>query len=488
MSETFHAANLGEAIRMAEEFKKDKKYNLFRGQARNWPVMSSLGRLLPDPDSEIQKKLERLFIYFDTDPVLRKYNADIDWFWAVAQHYGIPTNYIDFTSDPKVAAFFATNSRSNSIGEQAVIICLNEKDWTSFMSGFRGYFESEKVIPPYIARIDVDNLWRLQAQKGCFLFSAYNNIEFFYDFDRILFPYEMPFREIRSSNIYPKRKSELEILLDRYFNMEERIQGGKRLAELAESLNIPVTKLEAPEFDHFFKEKSKHHSWGSEEFKKWDFPLVEKWEVETKSVHLHLNHDDDIGIDDQLTSLEKMIRDFFKKRKVGRMTPIKFFLRSKQMVSVKELKVINRNCSRVWEGTRNLPYTDEEIIRMLALIVTLSVMKCIHNRTYSFEGEEMLLLEMTNVYGNSSRCRVSPSVILNAFRTDLNKVLADTAPTELQPEILLHINDPFLLFDFYSLLEAFKKEMVCYQVLRQRYNDNPVIFFSPTQINVLGYA
>ena len=488
MSEIYHTADIEEALQLAKKFKNSGKYNLFRGQAQNWPVISSLGRLLPDLNPEIQKRIERLFLFFDSNPVLHKYKSDVDWFWAVAQHYGIQTNYIDFTSNPEVAAYFATNSKANTPDKESVIVCLNENDWTLFMSGFEGYFKTEKVVSPYIARVNVDNLWRLQAQEGCFMFSPYNNIEFFYDFDRILFPYTVPYSGIRTNQIYPTQKSELEIMLDHFFNMEKRIEGSERLKKFAESVNMPVTHFGPPKYDQYFKVKKKHSSWESVEFKKWDFPLVEMWEAGLKSMHLHLDFDIDIPEERQIKFLREQTSNFFQKRKVNRKTNIKFYINCKQILSKKDKQLINRSCSRVWNGMRNLPFTDEEIIDILSQTIVIGMVKQLNKKTFSLSGEDLLLLEMTNEYGNSTRCKVSPSVILAAFRADLYDVLADNAPKTLEPEILLHINNPFLLFDFHLLLEAFKKEIICYQVLRQRHNDNPVIFFTPAQINVLGYA
>lgn len=472
---------------MAQAFKVAGTYDLFRGQAQNWPVMSSLSRLLPDPDPEIQKQLERLFLFFDSSPALRKYKADIDWFWAVAQHYGLKTNYIDFTDSPEVAAYFATNSKDNIPGKDAVIICLNEADWTSFMSGMKGYFEEEKVIAPYIARIDVDNLWRLQAQQGCFMFTPYSHLEFFYDFDRILFPYSEPYAVIRNGHIYPQRKSELEQLLDHYFNMEERIKGGKRMRKFAEEINMPINHIGGLEFDHYFKRKQKHKSWSSAEFKSWDLPLVERWNP-GKGVRLRLSYDNGLLATAQRESIGQQLVDLFQKRKVDRTKPVKFYLEPISGIAGKVLKLIELCCSRAWEGMRNLPFSDAEIIQIISQVIVAGVTEELTDRVFSFSGEKLLQLEMTNEYGNVSRCQVSPSVILSAFRADLFDILSDNAPKALQPEILLHINDPYLLFDFHLLLAAFKKEIIFSQLLLQQENDHPVIFFTPAQINVLGYA
>jgi hypothetical protein len=60
----------------------------------------------------------------------------------------------------------------------------------------------------------VPDLWRLEAQHGCFLFCPYDNVERLYDFDRIFFPNTHPLRGVRREDVYPERKSHLEVLLD----------------------------------------------------------------------------------------------------------------------------------------------------------------------------------------------------------------------------------------------------------------------------------
>jgi len=54
--------------------------------------------------------------------------------------------------------------------------------------------------------------------------------------------------------------------------------------------------------------------------------------------------------------------------------------------------------------------------------------------------------------------------------------------------LLQRINDPRSIFDFNKLVKLFKEELIAYQVLFNSREENPVIFYSPTQISVLGYA
>src|SRR6185312_8856515 len=65
--------------------------------------------------------------------------------------------------------------------------------------------------------LTVPNLWRLEAQRGCFLFCPFSDFESFYPVDRIVFPRTSTTRIPPVDRIYPLNKSPLEVLLDQFF-------------------------------------------------------------------------------------------------------------------------------------------------------------------------------------------------------------------------------------------------------------------------------
>jgi FRG domain len=488
MAKTYKVKNLDEALLLAQKLKKKVKYDLFRGQAQNWRVTPTLSRISNKSYAQLKEKLERLYYFFSTHSSLKKFKTDIDWFYAVAQHYGIPTNYIDFTSDIEVAAYFATNSKSNIIGTDCSIICLNESDFKSFIDFTNVLYAKDKVIPPYIARVDVDNLWRLQAQKGCFLFTPYNDIEYYYDFDKILFPFEKPFENLSKSEIYPDRKSELEILLDQYFNTEEKIKGEKRLHLFAKQLNIPITTLPPMESEKLLIQNKAHSSWKSKIFRQWIYQIKDEWQNPTQIIKAIIKISNNISNQDLIDNILKELNFLFLTQSIKRTTALQFEIISKPRVNKKLQKIINRSMTRIWDGTRNLPFTDLEIFEIIAKYVCLELKESKDKVETSQEGEKMILIEMNSDYGSRTRCYASPSNLVNAFRSDLSNVLVNSFMPTDQAEIMLHINTANLLFDFKKLLQAFKKEVIAYQVFHNSENENPVIFYSPSQLNVLGYA
>ena len=191
--EVYEAANIEEAVELAYKLKAEGRYNWFRGQVLDWPPVSSLYRVLESGDSEKKEKSARREEMFSNwvgkIPELRYLQAleHVHDAFAIMQHYGIPTYYIDFTTDPGVAGFFAADTASPPTEGKSCIYCLNADDLMSLWDSIKD-LDFRKGCSVELVEIDVRNLWRLQAQQGVFLLSNYNwNID--YPMDRILFPY-----------------------------------------------------------------------------------------------------------------------------------------------------------------------------------------------------------------------------------------------------------------------------------------------------------
>lgn len=125
---------------------------------------------------------------------------------------------------------------------------------------------------------------------------------------------------------------------------------------------------------------------------------------------------------------------------------------------------------------------------MISKYICLEIYFHKNDETYSISKEKLIVLEMTNEYGSITRCHASPSKIVSAFRDDLNDILIDDLTKSLNSKILLNINIPNLIFDYKKFINLFKEELVIYQVLYNSEKENPVIFYTPSQIKICGYA
>ncbi len=489
MSEIYRTDNQEEAIKLAKKFSDSGKYNLFRGQAQNWNVTPSSARLSKEDFEEGIEKLKRLYSFFETSENLIKYQSNIDWFFAVAQHYGLPTNYIDFTRNYKVATYFATNSKSNEIGKESVIICLNEVDFNNFIQFTKSIYEKDKVIAPYLCEIDVHNLWRLQSQEGLFLFTPYSNIEFYYDFDRILFPYEKPYDRIKENQIYPENKSELEIHLDYYFNNEERLVGQKRFRDFTKEMNIPVRTIPDFRIEKFLRINEKHKSWETKNFSKWKYAFIENWKSLESQISINLKLPKDTNSYQEFSNLTlKFFNEVDNKIKRNQKLSFKIDLNGNDTSLYDLLRKIEKSCSRIWDGTRNLPFKKLEIYNIIKDYIFFEYYEHIFEKAYCIENEELIVLELTNKYHSMTRCYATKSKLEKAFRSDIEDVLIEEFKGNISSRVLLNVNVPQIIFDFEKLLSLFKEEMIAYQVAYNSEKINPVIFYSPTELNILGYA
>ena len=181
-----------EAVELAQEMKAAGRYTWFRGQIKDWPPISTLGRMRQNGKiSDFERARERFALFCgwlsDTPPLRHLLNEDPPHrFFAIAQHYGIPTHYIDFTTDPAVAGYFAAEPNPDVKDGMSCIYCLDVSDLMDLMDSLAKAGVRQQGLVERV-ETDVSNLWRLQAQRGVFLYAPYNwDID--YPMDRILFP------------------------------------------------------------------------------------------------------------------------------------------------------------------------------------------------------------------------------------------------------------------------------------------------------------
>lgn len=496
MPEIYRATDVEEAVELANRFREEGRYDWFRSQVKDWPPYSSSFRIGTGSDRELEARSQRRAVMFlkwlsDT-PQLRDLLSNIDAPGAVAQHYGIPTNYIDFTTEPGVAGFFAADSQQppeeNAL---ACIYCLDTKDllevW-EMMKDVRTGAHLELI------KIDVSNLWRLEAQHGCFLFCDYNwDVD--YPMDRILFPQtgypSWPTKEL----IYPPQKSPLELLIDHYLDIEQKVFGSEWLRQTfkvmqAEGRNVAI---------HNDSESSL--GFRTDALRGTDIPPLASWQparLEDWNGFATERMEETIGAPvilqvkpgqpaDMAKSVAYGVRQFLNTRKRARRFIYSWQLQGLTIPPSLKVEALSSYLQTLWNGMRSLPYTDDDIATACGVTTNL-FLEGLSNYGGLASAQKVLgdcfEVEFATREGSSSRGYLRRETLRSSLRSDLDEFISDHQKEMMASDIrrvLLGIFSPNLLIEFDHLQAIFARELIPTQVLTRS-----LVLYSPAQLSTFG--
>ena len=365
-------ANVNEAVRLAEDLKGKGEHDWFRGQTQNWPLKSTYVRLSEEDRQQLMEKLGRFEGWIKSTPGLEPIAANTDMLVAVAQHYGFPTNFIDFTTEPSIAGFFASHGTAAS-DSGSCSLCLN----TCELAGFWDRFSKVRPGPgPEFIRLTVPNLWRLEAQHGAFLFCPFSNFEHIYDLDRIVFPFTGPIGDPPESLIYPQRKSHLEILLDQFFMAEQMVQHERtmREADNFHHINFPshpgnyqpelVRNGPPPRLASW--DPTKLALWRQVTSQSFSSGLTsERWVLDAPS-----SDDDSLHI----ASFSQQVSSRLNSAPAARQLFLSWTLSAEDFsITPQESHQISTVLQQLWDGLRLLPYSNDQIAEGMACCATLGL-------------------------------------------------------------------------------------------------------------------
>lgn len=487
--------DVNEAVSLCVSLKKAGKYDWFRGQQRNWPLKSSFMRLDETEQQKVLGQFARFEHWIKTTHGLEPIASNTDMTMAVAQHHGLPTQFIDFTTDPIAAGFFASTTylAEQEKEELSCILCLDTQDLDDFWMDMPKRFKKPEFI-----RLTVPNLWRLEAQSGVFLYCPYPNFEHIYNLDRIFFPPSRLTTDMPQHGFYPVRKSSLEMLLDQFFMNERLIEGEHAIRSNAAFM--PVHDWQSPpnrcDPDIILGgDMPTHESWKPDHVNAWLNVETEKLHesVTTERININLTTVDSpntVGDAFRATILKRLNDDSALRLSLATFTST--FIPS--VLNDIDLKKILQAATRLWDGLRRLPFSDEEVATSLGNYLALQLwwVKLEKPRVEEFElvasacfGESQWV-EFGSSDGSYARAYAGKKELLGCVRQDVSAFLAPRFKEQVEGNIvglLQGCSDPKKLFEFRPLASLFATQIAPVQVITRK---GSAVYFSPARLDSFG--
>lgn len=460
MPQIYQARSVESALEKAEGFRQSGRYDWFRGQLHAWPLRPSLFR---DSGGTFQDKVERVNRFGNwvaATAGIEKLKRNQDLLLAVAQHYELPTTLLDFTTDPRIAAFFAasgTRRTERKVPKWSCIYCLNSEEVKSRLEA-SPLRDRIRLIAPM-----VDDLWRLQAQKGVFLdlrvtgpFVDHALLDILFPFAMIRFPFKGPFSGIAEDEVYPIRKSHLEYLLERYFQFEKLYTAEQVLKNNPDMYGPQINKEPIewngePSAFRSGKLPTLHKSWPPKSGTAWIHPPPEVFSTAPSQPFRIKLFSLESGTEPR-TYYHNQFFDLFQRNSNARKLCVRFeFEEEGHLGLIKQLELI-------WDGMRRFPYTDLQV----AIALTNRILLATDGAKHKLFGETTLV-ELGSDEGSYTFAHCALDSLRGAFRQDLQELVIESEWGRIEDnpsEALGILIDPKRLFCFEPFIQLFAEQII----------------------------
>jgi FRG domain len=497
----FHRSDVWAALALAKEWQQEGRAQWFRGQVFPWPPRSSLLRWTNTANSgdtlSTEPTLYRFSDWAQQRPELSFIAAEISKLTAVAQHFGLPTNYVDFSVCPEVAAFFSRDRAPDSIypSEEACIYCLNLDDMRNwFLSLDRAEAAEAQVWPE---SFDLPSLHRLTAQKGVFLHAPSSWDERFKPLC-ILFPRGPGLTSEERLLVYPPT-SKLEEDVRAFLQAESTYEWATWIGRLRPG-SVIRHRGPAPEVrDSCFANgrpapcpgwPRRDSAWILGTHRPGGDTFTMRWPPqEGKIEHWMFAAATRRQFEQTLTEYPGLWRKSLQLE----------VLPTPGLLEDAEASKVSESLTRAWNGMDGFPYSGNQRLQSFERILLLGSAGLASRRLDREEKLRKMLsgsaenrdrwIELTlgGSNGASSTGLACFGALVDALRPDLCEIVSDEGRKLVidDPiELMRRGRDPALIFDFESLVGRMVEDLIPTQVLLG--NEELPVVFSPAQLDYLG--
>jgi len=418
--------------------------------------------------------------------------SDVETVAAVAQHFGIPTDLIDFSTSPEVAALFSRDRNADSIyaSDEACIYCLDinaMREWFTVLP--REEAEKYQIYP---VTVNIPELHRLTAQHGCFLHSSIGWSEMFQP-DSIIFPRGSLLTAEERLSIYPPT-SKLEEDLQAF----SQALSTSEIAEFAErkSKGSVVHMRPPPQSLRdlcFIDAPSAGADWKTDVG--WEHgvysPIDKVFTIKSPAQTTPM------GNSMFATALRYQVTEYLGEYPGLWRVPLSFDIApTPGLLEASEAIGISEALGRAWNGMAAFPYSQDQRLDCLENTILLGSTKL---GSWNPERQKKLDKMLSGPEENHERWieislgakndswstgYISFRELVAALRDDLERLLSRDGQklAANEPlELMRRVREASLIFDFHGLAGCFSRYLIPTQVLLQG-SDLPVIF-SPAQLS-----
>jgi hypothetical protein len=228
---------------------------------------------------------------------------------------------------------------------------------------YAGQWDQWSEIPKFLTfqRPSTPNLWRMEAQRCVFLNSPLRSIddspimrsvEYLYDLDRIFIRRPATDGTVNRERIYPKRKSDLERLLDQFFSIEWRLPGLEAFKSLEKDGIIKPFRFDGPG-DYFLRPGfSPHSSWLASERAAWVEGTIEPEPNPATGEPFNINLTYNRSLRKSAATIAEQVAHAIETRGILRRRSETFTVCGSRITTTADRAILSVALADLWDGIR----------------------------------------------------------------------------------------------------------------------------------------